>query len=248
MSNICSRYYSQYLTKQGYKIFGAKTCGFGDKCKYKHDIIQLQEIKGNYKKWKNKNKNHIDMKLVKENIINILNKEKSKVRKKEYVNIISHINSLNLKELLFFWNDISVYYTNIYKELPYKKQKYRSNVIDGYRFKEDVPNFTINNNIDIKFLIRTMMICPKFEKLLKTKKQHINGLCSNFNNCSNGVHSKTEYCCYNDLLNGECNNDNCKYIHYTKNGLLPLNTNEIILTNDDYLKRPVIRIKKKKFV
>jgi len=247
-NNICSREYSQYLTQQGYKIYGAKKCGFGDKCKYSHNINDFLEIKGNYKKWENKNKNHIDMKQVKDNIIDVLNKQKSIIRKKEYVNTISHITSLNLQQLLFFWNEISIYYKNIYKELPFKRERFKSNVIDGYRFKEDVPNFEINNDTDIKCLIRTMMFCPQFEKLLTSKKQHINSLCTNCNNCKNGVHSESNYCCYNDLLNGECNDDDCKYYHYTQQGLKPLNTNEIILTNDDFLEKPVIRIKKRIFV
>ena len=245
--NICLSYYSDYLTKKGFKIYGATPCKYGDKCKYNHDIDNIQ-MKSNYRKWYNKDKSHIDMDTVRYDIINILKQEKSKINNDSYINKISSISSMNLKELLLFWAELYDYYNSIYKKVPHNRKHYVRNIVDGYRFKENVPNLRIKNDIDIRLLCRTLQMCPKQEKLLKTKKQHKKALCLNMDNCPDGVHKYEDMCCYDDLLNGNCTNENCVYIKYTQQGLKPLNTNENVITNDDYLMKPVIRIKKKVFL
>lgn len=244
-NNICLSNYTQYLTNKGYKIYGSNKCSYGEKCKYTHDIKNIQ-MKSNYRKWLNKDKSHIDIDNVRYQIINILKNEKSKVNKDVYINKIDHINSLNLKQLLLFWTELYDYYNSIYKQVPHNRKHYIRNIVDGYRFKENVPDLRIKNDTDVRFLCRTLQMCPSQEKLLNTKKLHKKSLCLNMDNCE-FVHQYEHLCCYDDLLNGDCKNDNCSYLHYTEQGLKPLNINESVITNDDYLMKPVIRIKKKNF-
>jgi hypothetical protein len=50
-----------------------------------------------------------------------------------------------------------------------------------------------------------------------------NGTCYGGYNCKHGCINYQYKICSVDLLNGTCNNNNCKSIHFTKKGLKPLN-------------------------
>lgn len=71
----------------------------------------------------------------------------------------------------------------------------------------------------------------------------INKKCAGGVNCKFGVYNKSLQICYDDMMNGKCN-DNCNKIHLTKRGFIPINKNKDNRktkkkTNRSYIPKPI---------
>lgn len=81
--------------------------------------------------------------------------------------------------------------------------------------KNDGP-FNINLSLDNKLaniFLQLTKVCPDCK----------NNVCPGGYNCKHGSVSEKYCVCYNDLMNGNCNNADCKLVHLTKKGVLPIN-------------------------
>jgi hypothetical protein len=137
------------LNKQGYKITEIYPCKFGIKCRGAHCSDEIIE-KNNIKKWKQCDKGHINILELMNQVIEILEKNKEMVQNTKYRSKILSINKMRIDELFMFWYEIFYYHHRISKELPTKKAwtntKSKPAPIEGFNYKDDVPNFYIDND------------------------------------------------------------------------------------------------------
>jgi hypothetical protein len=203
----CRSYYGMNLNKQGYKITEIYPCKFGSKCRGAHtcdDIIEKNSIK----KWKQCDKSHINILELMEQVIEILEKNKEMIQNTKYRVKILNINKMKIDELFAFWYEVFYYHHRISKELPTKKAwtntKSKPAPIEGYNYKDDVPNFYIEND-DLWSIERMMHMCPKFISLDRNIRVSVKNICIGDINCKEGVHDNNDLMCMDNLITGTCN-------------------------------------------
>ena len=202
----CRSYYGMKLNKDGYKITEIYPCKFGDKCRGAHSCDEVIE-KNSIKKWKQCDKSHINILELKEQVIEIIEKNKEMVQNTKYRMKILNINNMRIDELFTFWYEIFYYHHRISKELPTKKAwtntKSKPAPIEGYNYKDDVPNFYIEND-DLWSIERMMHMCPKFISLDKNVRMSVKNICIGDINCKEGAHDTNDLICIDNLITGTC--------------------------------------------
>lgn len=202
----CRSYYGMVLNKQGYNIIDMYPCKFGLKCRGAHKSDEIIE-KHTLKKWKESAKGHINILEIKNKVIEILQKNKEMVQSTKYRMKILNINNMRIDELFTFWYDIFYYHHRISKELPTKKAwtntKSKPSPIEGFNYKDDVPNFYIEND-DLWAIERMLHMCPKFNSLDKTIKTSVKDICIGDINCKEGSHSIKDLICIDNFITGKC--------------------------------------------
>ena len=203
----CRSYYGMELNKQGYKITEIYPCKFGEKCNGAHTNSELIE-KNNIKKWKQCDKSHINILELKEQVINILEKNKEMIQNTKYRVKILNIHSMKINELFSFWYEVFYFHHRISKQLPTKKSwmntKSKPIPIEGYNYKDDVPNFYIEND-DLWSIERMMHMCPKFITLDRNVRVSVKNICIGDINCKEGSHDINDLICMDNLMTGNCN-------------------------------------------
>ena len=202
----CRSYYGMELNKQGYKICEIYPCKFGETCRGAHYYDEIIE-KSSIKKWKQCDKSHIDILDLMEKVIEILEKNKEMVQNTKFRAKILTINKMRIDELFIFWNEIFYYHHRIAKELPAKKAwtnpKSKPMPIEGFNYKDDVPNFYIEND-DLWAIERMMHLCEKYKSLDKLTRISVKNICVGDINCKEGVHDVNDIICIDNLINGTC--------------------------------------------
>lgn len=203
----CRSYYGMDLNKQGYKITEIYPCKFGIKCRGAHCSDEIIE-KNNIKKWKQCDKGHINILELMNQVTEILEKNKEMVQNTKYRSKILSINKMRIDELFMFWYEIFYYHHRISKELPTKKAwtntKSKPAPIEGFNYKDDVPNFYIDND-DLWSIERMMHMCPKFIGLDRNVRLSVKNICIGDINCKEGVHNINDLICMDNFITGTCN-------------------------------------------
>jgi hypothetical protein len=202
----CRSYYGMKLNQQGYKITEIYPCKFGDKCHGAHTSDEIIE-KSKIKKWKKADKSNINILDFMERVINILEKNREMIQNPKYRAKIPNIHKMRIDELLMFWYEVFYYHHNISKKLPTKKAwtdtKSKPPPVEGYNYKDDVPNFYIDNE-DIWDLERMLHMCPKHLALDKTVRTSVKDICVGDINCKEGAHDINDLICISNLITGSC--------------------------------------------
>ncbi len=203
----CRSHYGKYLIDNKYSIRDVHPCRYGEECRGAHTISELRE-KDNIVKWRKMNKNHINILKIKHNIISVIISSQEQVKNMKFRCDIKNINDLDFPNLLKFWYDITSYHRKISKQLPPKKylNNYNKDEIDGFTFKEEVPQFHLKNEDYVWAIERTFHFCPKYKYLTnnKNKSQSIRHICCGGINCKNGIHDIKHLACIEDLMTGKC--------------------------------------------
>ncbi len=244
----CRSYYGMNLNRSGYNISEIYPCKFGIKCRGAHTIDEIIE-KSSIKKWKQCDKSHINILELKEQVIDILEKNKEMVQNTKYRMKIMNVNKMRIDELFAFWYEIFYFHHRISKELPTKKAwtntKSKPAPIEGYNYKDDVPNFYIEND-DLWSIERMMHMCPKFISLDRNVRISVKNICIGDINCKEGVHDINDLICIDNLITGNCNCESIENFQQKKAKII-----EEISSIDDQLNPNVedgftINISKKK--
>ncbi len=202
----CRSYYGMDLNKKGYKITEIYPCKFGEKCHGAHTADEIIE-KAKIKKWKKADKSNINVLEFMESVIDILEKNREMIQNTKYRSKIPNIHKMRIDELLMFWYEVFYYHHNISKKLPTKKAwtdtKSKPLPIEGFHYKDDVPNFYIDNE-DIWDLERMLHMCPKYIALDKEVRMSVKNICVGDINCKEGVHDINDLICIDNLITGSC--------------------------------------------
>jgi hypothetical protein len=97
----------------------------------------------------------------------------------------------------------------------------------------------LGNKIDEESteLLKTLIL------LTKTCQDCINKKCAGGVNCKFGVYNKSLQICYEDMMNGKCNDNLCNKVHLTKRGFVPINKNKEVKKrkkfNGAYIPKPI---------
>jgi hypothetical protein len=182
-------------------------------CRGAHDEKSIKILPSIYK-FNSMKKDTIDWIKLYLEIINVIQSNKSKIHNPEYKQRTSDLTIYNFIEIIQLWRDLACYHRKIAKSLPSNKSSLPGNnseEVDGYKYKEDVPEFYLSDNFeDITWPFeRLTRYCPIQNNFNACLKQNIlitiwdvclaTGL-----NCKEGVHKHNEYVCSDDFLNGSC--------------------------------------------
>lgn len=190
-----------------------KRCQLNDQdCKGAHNEQSIKLLPNLYK-YNNIKKNTINWIELYLNIIECINRDKSKIINHIHKDKADQIDKYNFIELIQLWRKFACYYRKIAKSLPSKMETTESpQVKDGFQFNEDVPYFNLSDNLeDIAWAFeRLTLMCPvqqKFNDALKNKDNiTIWSVClATGINCKEGIHKNSEMICTNDFLTGRCN-------------------------------------------
>lgn len=202
----CRSYYGMELNMKGYKVIDIYPCKFGAKCHGAHSSSEIIE-KSKIKKWKKADKSNINVLDFMERVINILEKNRELIQNPKYRAKIPNIHKMRIDELFMFWCEVFYYHHNISKKLPTKKSwtdtKSKPQPVEGYNYKDDVPNFYIDDD-DFWDLERMMHMCPKFLALDKSIRVSVRDICIGDINCKEGVHDINDLVCIDNLITGKC--------------------------------------------
>lgn len=207
-----------------------RKCPFGDDCRGAHHIKELK-ILPNIKEWSIIDKSSFDfvkyfiiMKdVIKSNTIKLSIKEKE---------ITMEIDTMNFFQVLNFWQSLAFKYGKIKKNL-FSSRKYhgkKTNTFHDFKFREDVPIFTFENEDYMWALQRMISMCHQqksfIDKIEKKEKVTIRDICCGDFNCKFGVHHIDEMICMEDFLTGTCScfeTGDEKKQHYCRDGMVPFN-------------------------
>jgi hypothetical protein len=188
-------------------------------CRGAHNESSIKVLSSIYK-FNFMKKNSIDWVKLYLEIIDSINNEKSKIHNLEHKDKTSNLIIYNFIELIQLWRNLSCYYRKIAKSLPNKSNSINSEIIDGYKYKEDLPTFYLSDlSEDIAWsFVRLTLVCPIQQKFDDHLKNNIlvtiwdvciaTGL-----NCKEGIHKKNEMICNDNFLNGRCD---CKTVELIK--------------------------------
>ncbi len=218
----CRSYYGMELNKQGYKICEIYPCKFGETCRGAHSSNEIIE-KNHLKKWKQADKSHINILDLMEKVIDILEKNKELIQNIKFRTKIININKMRIDEIFSTWYEIFYYHHRISKELPAKKtwinNKSKPLPIEGYNYKDDVPNFYIEND-DLWAIERMMHLCPKYSSLDKSTRVSVKNICIGDINCKEGAHDINDLICIDNLITGTCSCISANEYNIKKNILI----------------------------
>ena len=209
INTVCRSFLGTSLKERGFKITGLYMCRYGASCKEAHQWSQLT-LKKYINDWNTMlDKSSINLYTIYRNIIDTITQSRDNIKNLKYTSQVSKLESMNFIELLQFCYDLICYHRRIAKELPSKRMK-GSVVPDlgegGYRYKEDVPQFYLENEDIFWALERTLHPCPIYDKMIKNRDcvYATTHICPGDINCKLGEHNVSKEACNDDLLYGKC--------------------------------------------
>jgi hypothetical protein len=120
-----------------------------------------------------------------------------------------------------------------------KMDNNRKKAYDIIQNEFDLSYLDLGNKIDEESteLLKTLIL------LTKTCQDCINKKCAGGVNCKFGVYNKSLQICYDDMMNGKCNDNLCNKVHLTKRGFNPINKYKDIKKkkkfNGAYIPKPI---------
>jgi len=209
-NTLCRSFLGFNLRDKGYKINGLFMCRYGALCKEAHkweDIV----LKDHIRIWETKmDKSHISLYKLYRNIIDTITQSRDGIKNPKYAHQVHKLESMNLVEVLQFCYEIICFHRKIAKNLPSRKMFKGSETPDigegGYRYKEDVPQFYLDDEDIFWSLERTLHECPMHKNILMNphSPHAIATICTGDVNCKLGEHNPTKIACCDDLLYGKC--------------------------------------------
>lgn len=115
----------------------------------------------------------------------------------------------------------------------------RKKAYDIIQNEFDLSYLDLENKIDDESvgLLKTLIL------LTKTCQDCISKKCAGGLNCKFGTYNKSLQICYEDMMNGKCNDNLCNKVHLTKRGFVPINKNRDIKKrkkyNGIYIPKPI---------
>ena len=197
------------LNQQGCRIGGIRMCQYGEKnCRGAHRIQQLS-IPQYITDWNTIDKSTINILSIRDNIIETIMREKDTVVDSKYSSKIHTITKMNFADLMIFWYDITCFHRKIAKDLPYKrgfKGSVQPDIVHGYRYREDVPQFKLNDEDIVWALERTLHCCTAHRATMDRSTVHpfFSICCGGTNTCKFGEHDQGEVACIESLVTGSC--------------------------------------------
>ena len=206
---VCRSFLGTSLKERGFKITGLYMCRYGDECNEAHGWGQLK-LKKYISDWDTMlDKSSINLYTIYRNIIDTIIQSRDGIKNSKYTSQVSKLESMNFIKLLQFCYDLICYHRRIAKELPSRRMK-GSVVPDlgegGYRYKEEVPQFYLENEDTFWALERTLHSCSMYENMIKNKEcvYATTHICTGDINCKLGEHNILKEACNDDLLYGTC--------------------------------------------
>ena len=208
INTLCKSFYGNELKKKGFNVIGLYMCRYGDSCREAHSWDQIKR-KLYIDEWEKMDKTHISLYGISQNIINTITQSGDSINNTKYKHQISKLNKMTFVELLQFCYDIICFHRKIAKNLPSKKSKGSETPgigEGGYRYKEDVPQFWLENEDIFWALERTLHDCPTHTNMImnRTVCRSTSTLCTGHINCKLGEHEPSKVACCDDLLYGKC--------------------------------------------
>ena len=215
----CRSKYCQHLNTIHRKIIFKETNGCilkdckmkASECRGAHDEDSIKILSDIYK-YNLMKKEKINWVGLYIDILNIIQKEKSKIHNIEHKQKTNDLTKYNFIELIQLWRDLACYYRKISKSLPSRLDCIESEIIDDYTYKEEVPIFSLsNNNEEIAWpFVRLTKYCHIQQKVNDCINKNILitiwDIClANGVNCKEGVHDNCELLCVSNFLTGRCN-------------------------------------------
>ena len=206
---VCRSFLGNSLKERGFKITGLYMCRYGASCKEAHQWNQLK-LKKYINDWDTMlDKSSINLYTIYRNIIDTITQSRDNIKNSKYASQISKLESMNFVELLQFCYDLICYHRRIAKDLPSRKMK-GSVVPDlgegGYRYKEEVPQFYLENEDTFWALERTLHSCSMYENMMTHRDcvYATSHICTGDINCKLGEHNPSKIACNDDILYGKC--------------------------------------------
>jgi hypothetical protein len=207
--SVCRSFYGNELKARGYKIHGLYQCRFGATCKEAHKWEQIR-MKKHIREWySTTDKSTIDLLALEQNIISVINQSKDSIKNSKFSGVVHMINRMAFVELLQFCYDLICYHRKIAKELPSKRSQ-GSEVPGigegGYRYKEEVPQFYLENEDLFWALERSLHTCKSHMTMMSNKDMSFQAtaICCGDINCKFGEHDITKVACVEDIISGSC--------------------------------------------
>jgi hypothetical protein len=182
-----------------------------EECRGAHNEQSIRVLPNIYK-YNCLKKNSIDWVKIYLEILESINKDKSKIHNLDHKQKTDDLTKYNFIELIQLWRVLACYYRKIAKSLSSKFDEIHSEPVDDYEFHENVPQFNISDNIEdiawgFERLTRWCPIQQKFNNSLENNMLlTIWDVClATGINCKEGIHKKNESICNDDFLTGRCN-------------------------------------------
>jgi len=214
----CRNKYCEHLKKSYNKPIFKETNGCVLKecksnsidCRGAHDVSSIKTLSSIYK-FNCMKKDKIDFVKLYLGIIDSIQNDKSKIYNIDHKQKTSDLTKYNFIELIQLWRDLACYYRKIAKSLPSKSDFIDSEMIDGYKYNNDVPTFNLLNNLEdiawpFERLTRYCHIQQKFNHSINNNILiTIWDVClATGINCKEGIHNENELLCNDDFLFGRC--------------------------------------------
>jgi hypothetical protein len=223
----CRNKYCQHInTLYNKKIFKETNGCYLKECKSRDDECrgahsdQIIKILPNIYKFNSIKKNSIDWVKIYLEIIDSINKDKSKIHNLDHLQKTSDLSKYNFIELIQMWRELACYYRKIAKSLPSRFDDIKLETIDGFEYKENVPQFPISDNIEdiVWGFERLTRWCPVQQKFNESIDNSIlitiwDVCLATGVNCKEGIHKKSELICKEDFLTGRCSCDTVEQIN-----------------------------------
>lgn len=172
-------------------------------CRGAHDEKSIKILPSIYK-FNSMKKNTIDWIKLYLEIIAVIQNHKSKIHNLGYKQRTHNLTNYTFIEIIQLWRELACYHRKIMKSFP--------DNIDGYKNKEEIPEFYLSDNSeDIAWPFeRLTRWCPVQSKLNDCLEKNIKitiwDVClATGLNCKEGVHQHRESLCCDDFLTGRCN-------------------------------------------
>jgi hypothetical protein len=144
-----------------------------------------------------------------------INRDKLKMNEKNpFSEKILTIDDMHFIELAKLWRELARHYRKISNEIP-KRSEWKSTVLpvpneSGYIFSEDVPYFSISDEME-KYVwpfTRILLYCSthiNFITSINAKRiMQLKDICLGDKNCKEGIHNIREHLCISDFNTGTC--------------------------------------------
>lgn len=238
----CRNKYCQHInTLYNKKIFKETNGCFLKDCKTRDEDCrgahseQSIKILPNIYKYNGIKKNSIDWVKIYLEILDSIDKDKLKIHNLDHKLKTSDLTKYDFIELVQLWRELACYYRKIAKTLPSKFDDIKLDTIDGYEYKENVPQFPISDCIEdiVWGFERLTRWCPVQQKFNESIENNIlitiwDVCLATGVNCKEGIHKKCELVCKDDFLTGRCS---CQTVEQINEQVI-IYEKEIVMLNE----------------
>ena len=180
-----------------------RKCSYGDTCRGAHTEEEINTLP-HVHKFNCLDKKKLDLVPIYNNIRDVFETSKDKVKDKDLKLRLNDYQELNFIELMNLWFDLTCYHRKIKKEML-KDKSYKSEFPDI----KSIPEFLLENEDIVWPLERITKLCPINQKLLtkinsKDEKPIIWDICLASINCKLGCHNISNMICNDNFLTGTC--------------------------------------------